>query len=639
MASAENTGLPFAFTTPMHKICYRLNYIGIIALTGMMLITALDVILRYCFRAPLTGSNEVTEFLLLISVMTGVAYAAAENRHIGIDAITANLPQKGQDMAAALSNGLLLLLFTGMAWKMISYTFFVKEMGRTSAVLMLPNWPFVLIMAIGFGLVALCTLANLLDSLRPLLKSPVRFIIWLVVVVVVAYVGWQIISQGRSFPIRLEPLTAGIIGLVVLFAFMMLGFPVMAALAVTGLVGICYLRGTNAGLLTLGASPFDTLTNYTFTTIPLFILMGEFCYFSGIGGDLYNMAYRWVGHWRGGLAIGTVAACGGFAAVCGDSMATAVTMGTVAIPEMRKYNYKPSLAAGVVAAGGTLGVLIPPSLAFILYALLADQSISTLFVAGILPGVVLVLLFMGIVRLQIIIDPRCAPAGPRSTWKERFAALRGVWAVIVLFIFVIGGMYKGLFTPMEGAGMGAFGTLVVCLCRRRLSWRGFINSLLETSKVTAVCVSILIGANIFGVFLTTSKVPMVLAQTVVSMQVPPIVTLLVILIVYLIMGCIMPAIPMLILTVPIFFPVVQALGFDPVWYGVLMVIMFEMAVITPPMGINVLALRSIVRDCPVMDMFKGTLPFLGAMVVLIALLIFIPDIALLLPRLLGAPGM
>jgi len=293
---------------------------------------------------------------------------------------------------------------------------------------------------------------------------------------------------------------------------------------------------------------------------------------------------------------------------------------------------------GTVAAGGTLGCLIPPSLAFLLYALLADQSIATLFIAGILPGILQIFIFMLIVWLLTWFDPSKGPPGPRSTWKERFSSLSGIWAVILLFVFVIGGMYIGLFTPTEGAAAGAFGTMAVGLVRRRLSWDGFIAALRDTSKISAVCVSILVGANIFGVFLAASRLPMILAETVAALPVAPMVILLVILLFYLLLGLIMPAISMLILTVPIFFPVIMVLEFNPIWYGVLMVIMFEMAVITPPFGINVLALRTIVPDCSVVDMFRGTIPFFFGLCVLLGILLVFPDIALILPRLLGAPG-
>jgi C4-dicarboxylate transporter DctM subunit len=367
--------------------------------------------------------------------------------------------------------------------------------------------------------------------------------------------------------------------------------------------------------------------------IPLFVLMGEFCFYSGLGKELYDTAYKWIGQQPGGLAMGTIAGCAGFASVCGDSMATAVTMGTVALPEMRRYRYDSGLATGSVAAGGTLGVLIPPSLAFILYALLTDQSIALLFIAGIIPGILLSLLFMFSIYIRSRRNPSLGPPGPKTTIREKIDSVKGLWATLALFVLVIGGMYVGIFTPTEGGSIGAFGSLVIGLVRRRLNWQGVTSSFVDGGKISAICISILIGAEIFGPFLSTSKLPMELANFVIRISIFPLVVLIAILIIYLFLGCIVPAIPMLILTVPIFYPVITAMGYDPIWFGVIMVLMFEMAVITPPMGINVLALQSVAGDVPVSKMFRGILPFLIMMWICVAILIAFPDIALILPKL------
>ncbi|MBW1802535.1 MAG: TRAP transporter large permease [Deltaproteobacteria bacterium] len=424
-------------------------------------------------------------------------------------------------------------------------------------------------------------------------------------------------------------------GLALVFAAFLAGLPVFLSLMLVGFLGMAYLRGTPAGLSIMGSIPYNTASHYEFSVIPLFVLMGEFCFFSGIGKDLYDMAYKWVGPLPGGLSMGTVCACGGFAAVCGDSMATAVTMGTVAIPEMKRYKYNPKLATGCVAAGGTLGVLIPPSLAFILYAVITDQSIATLFIAGILPGILLISLFMANIYFRAQRNPELGPPGPGTTWKEKFYSLKGVWATLVLFIVVMGGMYVGAFTPTEGGGIGAFGAFFIGVARKRLNWEKILSSLLEAGRITGTCLGILSGANIFGYFLAASKLPIELADFVTKLPVPNIMILIAILIIYLFLGCLMPAIPMLILTVPIFFPVVMAMQYDPIWFGVIMVLMFEMAVITPPMGINVLALQTVVDDVSLGDMFRGVVPFLICMIVCVIILIIFPQIPIVLPNLLG----
>jgi tripartite ATP-independent transporter DctM subunit len=494
----------------------------------------------------------------------------------------------------------------------------------------------VLVVAFGFALTACVLLINLLRNMEQGVNNWKLAAVWAIVGICILALFYLATVWLRDLPWGVGLMTAGLIGFCLLFIFFLAGLPVFTSLILVGFIGMCYLRGTSAGLSVMGSSPFGTVSHYTFSVIPLFVLMGEFCFFAGIGRDLYDMAYKWLGPLPGGLSMGTVGACGGFAAVCGDSMATAVTMGTVAIPEMQRYHYDSRLATGCVAAGGTLGVLIPPSLAFILYALLADQSIALLFIAGIFPGILLILLFMLSIYLRARRDPKLGPPGPRTTMREKIYSLKGVWATLLLFAVVIGGMYIGVFTPTEGGGIGAFGAFVIGVARRRLDWHGILSSLLEAGKISAVCIGILLGAQVFGVFMAASKLPIDLANYVAQLPVPSLVILIAILVIYLFLGCLMPAIPMLILTVPIFYPVVTSMGYDPIWFGVIMVLMFEMAVITPPMGINVLALQTVTKDISLSDMFRGVLPFLVAMIFCVIILILFPQIALFLPNLYGS---
>jgi tripartite ATP-independent transporter DctM subunit len=500
----------------------------------------------------------------------------------------------------------------------------------------MPISPFVLVVAFGFALTGCVLLINLLRNVEQGVNNWKQAAVWAIVGTCILALLYLATVWLRDLPWGVQLMTAGLIGLGFLFLAFLAGLPVFTSLILVGFVGMCYLRGADAGLSVMGSSPFGTVSHYTFSVIPLFVLMGEFCFFAGIGRDLYDMAYKWLGSLPGGLSMGTVGACGGFAAVCGDSMATAVTMGTVAIPEMKRYQYDSSLAAGCVAAGGTLGVLIPPSLAFILYALLADQSIALLFIAGILPGILLILLFMLSIYLRARRNPKLGPPGPSTTVREKIYSLKGVWATLLLFAVVIGGMYIGVFTPTEGGGIGAFGAFVIGVARRRLDWDGILSSLLEAGKISAVCIGILLGAQVFGIFMAASKLPIDLANYVAQLPVPSLVILIAILVIYLFLGCLMPAIPMLILTVPIFYPVVTSMGYDPIWFGVIMVLMFEMAVITPPMGINVLALQTVTKEISLTDMFRGVLPFLVAMIFCVIILIIFPWIALFLPNLYGS---
>ena len=612
-----------------------INGAGVFFLAIMMLVTTVDVLSRFFFNAPITGSIEITGFLLVLTILLGIPYAAAKREHITIDIVISKFPDRMRLKLTSITLFIAIVLFGVVVWRSVDYAFLMHRMHRVTAVLRMPISPFVLVVAFGFALTGFVLLINLLQNIDRGVKNWKQAIIWGVAGVFIVFVLYLCTFWLRDLPWGVGLVTAGLIGLGLLFAAFLSGLPVFTSLILIGYVGMCYLRGPNAGFSIMGSSPFSTVSQYTFSVIPLFVLMGEFCFYSGIGRDLYDMAYKWVGHLPGGLSMGTVGACGGFAAVCGDSMATAVTMGTVAIPEMQRYQYDPKLAVGCVAAGGTLGVLIPPSLAFILYALLADQSIAMLFIAGILPGILLILLFMMSIYLRARRNPELGPPGPKTTMKEKISSLKGVWATLVLFAIVIGGMYIGVFTPTEGGGIGASGAFIIGVARRRLDRHGILSSLLEAGKISAVCIGILLGAQVFGVFMAASKLPIELANYVTTLPVSPLLILIAILVIYLLLGCLMPAIPMLILTVPIFYPVVMGMGYDPIWFGVIMVLMFEMAVITPPMGINVLALQTVTQDISLSDMFLGVIPFLLVMIFCVALLIIFPDIALFLPSLYG----
>jgi tripartite ATP-independent transporter DctM subunit len=612
------------------------NALGVFFLAMTMLLVTADVLLRYFFNHPIEGSLEIIRFMLVLTILFSIPYTAAQKQHVSIEFLTTRLSDKTRSVleSAMLLIGLILTIL--VVWRTMKYAMLKAKMHEMTAVLNLPLPPIIIAVAFGFALTACVLCIQLLVNINQNVKSSKQGFIWFIVGAAIVSAFYLMATELRYLPWRVDLVISGLIGLGFVFVAFLAGLPVFLSLMLVGFLGMAYLRGLPAGLSIMGSIPFNTSSHYEFAVIPLFVLMGEFCFFSGIGRDLYDMGYKWVGSLPGGLSMGTVAACGGFAAVCGDSLATAITMGTVAIPEMKRYRYDPKLSTGCVAAGGTLGVLIPPSLAFIFYAVITDQSIATLFIAGIIPGLLLVSLFMVSIYLRALRNPDLAPPGPGTTWKEKMNSLRGVWATLVLFVGVMGGMYVGVFTPTEGGGMGAFGALLIGVFRKRLNWEGIVSSLLEAGKITGTCLGILIGANIFGYFVAASKLPIVLAEFVTGLPVPHLFILTAILIIYLFLGCLMPAIPMLILTVPIFFPVVITMGYDPIWFGVIMVLMFEMAVITPPMGINVLALGTVVHDVSLGDIFKGIIPFLIAMIVCVIILVAVPQVPLLLPNILGA---
>ena len=431
----------------------------------------------------------------------------------------------------------------------------------------------------------------------------------------------------------MSPVAVGFIGIGVLFLLFALRVPIAFAMALVGFSGFAYLSGLKPALGLIGTIPFSTVAHYGISVVPLFILMGLFIFYSGISQEIYSSAYKWLGKLPGGLSIATVTACGGFSACCGSSPATAATMGAVALPEMRRYNYDNALATGCIAAGGTLGILIPPSVLFILYGIMTEQSIGKLFISGIFPGILLTSLMIFSIYIQVRSKPHLGPPGPETSFKEKLISLKGVWGMLIIFALIMGGLYFGLFTPAEGGAIGACGAFLLMLLKGKLTWANFSRSLMEAGKISAMIFAIIIGAMIFGYFLAVTKIPMTIADFAAGLPVHPYITLSLILFVYLFLGCVMDALAMILLTVPIFFPVIVALGFDPIWFGVIMVIVAEMGLITPPVGVNVFIIAGVAKDVPLITIFRGILPFLGAMIICIILLMLFPQIALFLPNL------
>jgi C4-dicarboxylate transporter DctM subunit len=427
--------------------------------------------------------------------------------------------------------------------------------------------------------------------------------------------------------------TIGIIGIIVLVVLLYSKMPVGFAMGFLGLIGFCYVVNFNAGLNLLARDVWDVFSSYNLTVIPLFVFMGQIAFHAGISRRLYDSAYVLLGHRRGGLAMTTVGACAGFSAICGSTNATAATMATVALPEMKRYGYDMGLATGTVAAAGSLGILIPPSVIFIVYGILTEQSIGKLFAAGILPGILLCLLFLLAIYLRVRKNPSLAPPGPKSSIGEKFRSFVGILETLILFALVMGGIFFGIFTPTEAAAIGAFMTLLIAIIRRQLYWEGFVLSLADTTKISCMIMVIVTGAVIFGHFMAITRIPYMLADYVSSLPLPPHAIIGVIILVYLIGGCFMDALAMIMLTIPIFFPVVQTLGFDPIWFGVVIVLITEMGVITPPVGINVYVVYGVARDVPLEKIFRGVFPMLISLIVCNLLLILFPQIALWLPGL------
>ncbi|WP_306145493.1 TRAP transporter large permease [Roseibium sp. MMSF_3412] len=432
----------------------------------------------------------------------------------------------------------------------------------------------------------------------------------------------------------------GLLGFAAVLVLVMLRIPIAFAMGFVGMVGFMLETSYRASISMAARLIIDTSQDYGLSVVPLFILMGLFVNKAGISRELYAASNAFLGHLRGGLAMATIVACGGFAAISGSSLATAATMSKVAMPEMRRFNYSDKLSTASIAAGGTLGILIPPSVILVIYGLLTETSIGKLFVAGVIPGLIGIVLYLVAVKFTVWRDPEAGPAGPRASVAERLAALKDVWAVLLLFFLVIGGLYGVFdvpplnlsFSPTEAAGMGAMGAFLIAIARRRLSLSDTFDALRETAMTTAGLFAVLIGAWIFSNFVNVAGLPAALSNLVTAYDLPPWVVMCIILLIYIALGCVFESLSMLLLTVPIFFPIVTGLGYDPIWFGIIVVVVTEISLITPPVGLNVFVLRAVVRDVPTATIFRGVTPFWMVDIIRLLLLLSLPALVLFLPN-------
>lgn len=429
----------------------------------------------------------------------------------------------------------------------------------------------------------------------------------------------------------MDSVIIGLFGLLTMVVLILIRVPIGGAMAMVGLAGFSILSSPEAAFSMLGMVVYQTVASYALTVIPLFFLMGQLAGQSGMGVESYRAVHRWIGFMPGGLAMATVGACAGFAAVSGSSLATAATIGTVALPEMKRFRYDDALATGCVAAGGTLGILIPPSTVMVVYAILTQQPIGTLFVAGIIPGIILTGLFLMTIFLQTRKNPEMAPPGPKFSFAEKLQSLKDTGGILLTFALVVGGLYGGWFTATEAAAAGALIVLVIIFAKKRFAWKLLAGSLTETALTTAMIFSILIGANLFGYFMTLSDLPATFSSWVTHAGMNRYLTLAIICLVYLFLGCIMEGFAIMFLTLPIVFPMVMGMGFDPIWFGVLMTLLIEMGLITPPVGMNVYVISGVAKEVPMATIFRGIFPFVIAITVCVILLCLFPRLALFLP--------
>lgn len=606
------------------RITGKAFWISMVATAIMSVPIVVDVAARLTVSKSVPGVIELEELFMIVIVFLALAHTQKAEGRIVIDLLTCKLPPRFARLLETFNHLTCMLFFTLVGWRIVVTA--IKKSSEYSIMLQIPAWVLIGLSAVGFFMLVLVLFQQFLTRVSDNLKD--RAYLGLFLVVLCATAVLAIPFWVKALPWQPSRLQYGVLGMASMMVLLLLGMPIGFAMSLVGFLGISLLGfNLTPALNTIGVSPYSTTASFIMAVVPLFTLMGLLASEAGISQDLFDTAYKWLGRLPGGLAIAAISGCAGFAAVCGDSMATAVTMGSVSLPEMRRKQYSPSLACGSLAAGGTLGILIPPSVGFIFYAIVTEESVGKLFIAGIVPGILLTLAFIAIIWIIATVRPDLAPRGEAVTFKERMLSLKGVIGMLVLFVLILGGILGGVFSPTEGGAVGVLGAFLISVFRRRLTMGGFLSACERTVLITTKLMMILIGVGILGYFLAASRLPFELAQIVTAAGLGKYVVLAGIIVLYIILGCLMNVIPMILLTLPAIFPTVKAMGFDPIWFGVLTVMIMEMGQITPPIGVNVFALSSVVKDVSMGRIFVGIIPFFIGMVIVLLLLIAFPSMA------------
>jgi tripartite ATP-independent transporter DctM subunit len=617
--------------TPVTDLLFKIGsaFIGIMAIPVFI-----DVTMRFIFSKSLMGANEIVEICL--ALITFLSISGIQNRigHINITFVVEKLSENTRRYLDVFNFGVSALLVAAITWRLFVAALGKLSIGETTFELGMPVAIFMMVGGLGLGVLAIVFLGQFLSSLGRALEvngSHLGVGLALLLLVIFSSMPWWYKAFGLAF----DKGTLGGAGMCLMMLFMLAGMPIGIAMAMAGSIGLMILNPTWAGALSLmGQAPYSTSTAYILSVIPMFILMGDIASESGISRDLIQAANAWLGRLPGGLIVAALAGCAGFSAVCGESMATAVTMATVALPEMRKAKYDLGICCGPLAAGGTLGILIPPSMGFIFYAIVTEESVGKLFVAGIIPGLILASIFIIIAIIIAIRNPELAPRGQATTWKEKLKSLKGVVVMMALIIFVLGGILFGFFSPNEGGAVGAVATFLYALSRRRIDFKALVHALNTTMIISCKLMLILIGVGLLGYFFAMTQLPQMLAAFVGGLNLNRYLILLLIVVMYSILGCLMNVIPMILLTLPALFPTILVLGFDPIWFGVMIVVLMEMGQITPPVGVNVFAISSIVSEIPMAIIFRRIFPYFLGMCLMLVILTVFPGLATWLPSVL-----
>ncbi|MBI4767059.1 MAG: TRAP transporter large permease subunit [Deltaproteobacteria bacterium] len=623
--AASVSKVAFAIT----KFCAGFSALLIFIMASLI---AFDILWRLITDRSFPEVLEIEQFLLSVVVFLSLAYTQTKGGHVKVDMFINKVSQR-----TGLVMQSIITLIGGFVFLIISWqnaikakdAYVLKELFYVSQV---PIYPFVIIAAFGCALMVLVLLIEFIEAQSKIFQSLSAPLAWLLFILLVTAALIFLPMILKVFSVKMAFLTAGILGVAFLMLFLFLGFNIGVAMGFVGLIGTWYLKSFTAAVGSVNMAIFGAATDYVLIVIPFFVGMGFLCFAAGLSNELFSSALAIFGRAKGGLAISTIFGCAGFASICGDSMATAATMGSVAIPEMKKKKYQDSLATACVAAGGTLGILIPPSMGFIVYAIVTEQSIGKLFFAGIIPGILMASVFCLIIWIRCKRNPSLGPAGPQTTLVEKFLAVIQMWPILILFFVVMGGLWFGFFTAPEAGAVGLVGAVVIGLILKRYSFRSFFDALIQSVQITGMIFVIFFGVLILGSFITASEFPLKMAGIIQGLGINRYIVLTIILLIYVVLGCLMNIIPMIMLTLPMIYPTVIALGFDPIWFGVIMVIMMEMGQITPPVGINVFVIAGVAKDTPMYTIFRGIWPFIICQLIVIIILTLWPEIALYLPN-------
>jgi tripartite ATP-independent transporter DctM subunit len=634
-AKGESDGLSRAIRV-LDKVGIFSKWINILGVSVIFLTTGLvfvDVIMR-AFDHPIRGVTEIVEVMMITAVFCGVAHTYNEKGHISMDLITPKLSTKVRLVWEFIITLIGLALFVIITWRVLLQTIYFAQENLNHGYTPIPVTPFSAVIVLGCLLLCVLMVRDLLLHISNGLKLKLSWYHWLLMLVIPLLFTVLAIFWMQQNLLQISLITVALIGIVFSLALMMTGMPIAFSLILTSFLFISHIRGLPTGLDILGTNLYRTTGNFVWAVVAFFVLMGYLCLHAGFGKDLYNTANKWIGHWRGGLAMATVAACTGFAAIIGDTLSAVVTFGSISLPEMRKYKYNDKLSTASVIAGAALGPLIPPSMGAIIYGLLTQVSIGTLFIAILVPGLIMALCFVVVIIIWCRLNPNLGPSGYSSSWKPRFVSLKSVAPVLILAFACVGGIYTGIFSPSEGGAIGAFVAAIIGLIMLRFTWKNISESLLSSAKVISMFFILIIGAVMFSQFMAWCHLSQAATTFLTDLGLPSLAIEGLIIIVLFMLGFVMDGGALLLIGVPIVYPITAALGADPIWFAVCVLIATDLGSITPPVALNIFALKGITKDIPIGVMYSGIMPFVVAAIAAMVITFFVPSLSTWLPNLL-----